>query len=536
MTVENEPPGSSPRANGARRAVTDNPPPNSSAPRRVATPHQGFGYVAVWTILGTLLPGLGLWRAGRRVAGGLIMAVWLGLLGTLGYFAVTNRTLLASLAVNPQVLTWGAVALLALAVLWVVVIGTTHVALRPRPATLGQRFAGSALVGALALAVATPMALGANLAYTSADFLTSVFADDSGDHSATLPTIEAVDPWANKPRLNVLVLGGDSGTNRDVSLGVRTDTVILASIDTHTGATTLFSLPRNTARMPFPADSPLADYYPYGFYDGANAANAEYFLNAMYRNVPNRVPKDALGKTRNFSADVMKLSVGEALGLKVDYYVLVNMDGFKDFINALGGITLNVNYRIPIGGQTDKGIPPEEWIEVGPDQHMYGRKALWYARGRWGLDDYNRMERQRCVINAVVQQAQPTTVLANYQAIAAAGEKTIITDIPRSVLPNLLEVADKVRRTTLRSVVFKPGVAGFYSANPDWDSVRKRVKAALKETQKGVDGTTATPTPTASGTPSPSASSTKKATASPSATRTRSDDLDDICGYHPVDE
>lgn len=519
---------------GARRLAETSTPPPSGQARRIAEDPRGFSGVVAWTILGTLAPGLGLWRSGRRVIGGLILAGWAALVGGLAYVAITDRNTLASLAVDPRVLTWVAIALVALAVVWVVVIGTTHVSLRSARPTMGQRIAGTALVGALALAVAAPMALGANLAYTSADFLTTVFADDTGEHSATLPTIDAVDPWEDKPRLNVLVLGGDSGTNRDASLGVRTDTVILASIDTHTGATTLFSLPRNTARMPFPEDSPLADRYPNGFYDGANPANAEYFLNAMYRNLPNQVSKDVLGKTKNLSADAMKVSVGEALGLDVDYYVLVNMDGFKDFINALGGIKLNVNYRIPIGGQTDRGIAPDDWLEPGPDQLLSGRKALWYARGRWGLDDYDRMERQRCVINAVVQQAQPATVLANYQAIAAAGEKTIITDMPRSMLPNLLDLAMKVRETKLRSVVFKPGVAGFVSANPNWEAVRKRVQVALKETNKGVTAT-ATPTPTGTASPTATASSTKKPSATPTKAA-RSDDLDEFCGYHPVQD
>src|SRR3712207_8402965 len=53
------------------------------------------------------------------------------------------------------------------------------------------------------------------------------------------------------------------------------------------------------------------------------SSNAEYFLNAMYMNVPNTVPKDVLGETDNLGADALKLSVGEALGLKVDYYVLI---------------------------------------------------------------------------------------------------------------------------------------------------------------------------------------------------------------------
>ena len=120
----------------------------------------------------------------------------------------------------------------------------------------------------------------------------SAWATDQASEAPDEP--QPCDPWAKKPRLNLLLLGGDAGKGRT---GTRTDTVIVASIDTKTGNTTLVSLPRNTGRMPFPADSPLHKYYPNGFTDG-DGNNAEYFLNAMYDNVPDSVPKDLLGRDR----------------------------------------------------------------------------------------------------------------------------------------------------------------------------------------------------------------------------------------------
>ena len=165
------------------------------------------------------------------------------------------------------------------------------------------------------------MAVAARYSYVTASSVGAVFKTDDETKSATKPTLgntqttpgqpKAQDPWAGKPRLNILLLGGDAGPGR---VGTRTDTVILASINTKTGDTALISLPRNAARMPFPSRSPLHKYYPYGFTNG-DGQNAEYFLNAMYRNVPRAVPKDILGPTDNLGADVLKLSVGEATGL-----------------------------------------------------------------------------------------------------------------------------------------------------------------------------------------------------------------------------
>ena len=524
MTID---PESAPDGASAARRIADSGTPASGGAARRVVDERSFSGAVGWTVLGTLIPGLGLWRSGRRVLGGIIMGTLAVAIGGLIAMVVLNQRLVTQAAVNPSVLQGFAIALIVLAVIWVAVIGITHIALRPANPSVGQRAAGAAVVGVLAFVVAAPMAVASNLVWTSAGALGSSMFSQDETPNATQPTLDPVDPWKDKPRLNFLILGGDSGNDRSSTLGDRTDTVIVASIDTHTGATTLITLPRNTTHMPFPKSSPLRKYYPNGFYDGVNAANPEYLLNAMYRNVPGRVPKDVLGKTSNLGADVMKVSVGEALGLDIDYYVLVNMDGFKDFVNAIGGLTVNVNYRIPIGGQTDAGIPPDGYIEPGKDKHLNGRLALWYARGRYGLDDYKRMERQRCVINAVVQQATPQTVLSNYQAIAKAGENTIRTDVPRTLLPDLLDVATKVKGTKLRSVVFTPGTAGFVSYNPNWDKVRARVKKALKETATGVEPSA---TPTATDSPTSSATPTKKAT--PTATA-KSDDLDAICGYHP---
>ena len=166
------------------------------------------------------------------------------------------------------------------------------------------------------------------LAFTQRDLIAGVFDDDG--RSATVD--DSPDPFGDQERVNVLLLGGDGGEGRD---GVRTDTVIVASIDTETGDTALFSLPRNLENLPFPADSPLAEAYPDGFNAGEES---ESLLNAVYRNGPAEYP-DILGPTDYPGADFLKLGVGEALGLDIDYFVLVNLDGFSRLVDALGGIT-----------------------------------------------------------------------------------------------------------------------------------------------------------------------------------------------------
>ena len=279
-------------------------------------------------------------KAGRRIAGGIVLGVFVIVFGSLTVLLLTNRKMVENAVVGQGVLQGLAIALAVGAVLWVAVIGVSHLALRPTRPTVGERAVGAAVVGLLAFLVAAPMAFGANLAWTTGTALDTVIGGDEAPNS-TQPTIDPVDPWKDKDRLNFLILGGDSGTGRSAAEGDRTDTVIVASIDTHTGATTLFTLPRNTEKMPFPPDSPLHKYYPNGFTSGSSDlyTRSQFLLNAMYRAVPAKVPHDVLGKTKDFGASVMKVSVGYALGLKIDYFVKVNMDGFKDFINAIGGVT-----------------------------------------------------------------------------------------------------------------------------------------------------------------------------------------------------
>jgi LCP family protein required for cell wall assembly len=492
-------------------------PSRPPTPKRSLPAQDDFRRTVLFTIAGTILPGLGLIAAKRRVVGGIVLGLFGATVVAIAVWAVVDRQSLLSIAVRPTALNRLSIGLIVVGLVWVGVVLASHLSLRGRP-TRAQRVTGGILVGVLSFAVAAPMAVASRYSYDQASLVNKVFKSEKNTKSATRPTLttaptkpgqtQSQDPWAGKPRLNILLLGGDAGPGR---VGTRTDTVILASIDTKTGNTTLFSLPRNTGRMPFPADSPLHRYYPYGFTNG-DGNNAEYFLNAIYDNVPRSVPKDVLGPTDNLGADALKLSVGEALGLKVDYYVLINLQGFSKMINALGGIRVNINTYIPIGGNTDLHIPPKEYLHPGPNQKLNGRSALWYARGRYGSDDFARMDRQRCVINAIIKQANPANMLARYEDIAKAGKDVVQTDLPREVLPIMVDLSLRVKNGNVRSIVFKHGVAGFLSPNPDFELMRHRVKLALGETKAAKPSKSA----------KPGGSST-----------TQSEDVNDTCAYDP---
>jgi LCP family protein required for cell wall assembly len=456
---------------GASEGPAAPAPGGPSAPSRAGrSPRRAGSFRAAlgWTALNALLPGTGFLAAGRRVLGGIVLAVFLLAAAGGAWLATGGQRSAARFSVDTGNLGWVIVAIVLAAVAWVAVIVAGYLLLVPRRTPRGKHLLGGLVVAALVIGVALPAYQVGRIAGTTRDLIASVFDDDL--ESATVEDDEDPDPFGDKARVNVLLLGGDGGEGRD---GVRTDTVIVASIDTDTGDTTLFSLPRNLEELPFPASSPLAALYPEGFDAGSES---ESLLNAVYRNGPAMHP-DVLGPTDNPGADFLKLGVGEALGLDLDYYVLINLEGFSRLVDALGGITVDVNYWVPIGGEPTLGILPDDYIAPGPDQRLDGFTALEFARGRFNLTDYDRMARQRCTIGAIVDAADPITLLRKYQQLARTTRDIVFTDIPRSALDDFVDLAFLVKDADIRSVVFDDSV--IRPAYPDYDQIRSIVYLAL---------------------------------------------------------
>lgn len=492
---------------------------SSELPEPAGRPPRPMSGLLGLTLLGAVLPGTGLIAGGRRWLGAFVLTVTLGLVGLGVYVGLTRRDEILAATVVPSRLLMASVAIVVLAFLWIMVIVASHRSLRPATGGLGGRLAGALFVGVLCFAIAAPAALGVQSVLAQRTLVQDVFQAQGESKSATRPsTVNVKDPWEDRPRLNLLLLGGDDAPGRE---GVRTDTVIVASIDTKTGNTSLISLPRNLTFMPFPADSPLHKYYPQGFgQEGLSLeGRLEWMLTAMYQNVPAQHP-GILGPSDNEGADVLKQTVGEATGLKLDYYIQVNLQSFPEIVDALGGITVNVNERVAMGGISSAHIPPKEWIEPGPNQHLDGRHALWFARGRYGADDDQRQIRQRCVIKAMVDAADPQTLVTKYKAIAKAGRHLLRTDIPQELLPALVDLALKVKSATVSNVTLDPEKLRLKYLHPDYSALRDTVQKALESDPAPAVTPTSAPTrkPTTATNPPP-----------PGPTQ----NLVDACAYHP---
>jgi LCP family protein required for cell wall assembly len=486
----------------------------SPGPRSRHRRARSFSGALGLTALGALVPGTAFLAAGRRKLGAFTLLVLVLLIAGAAWLATGGRRTAVRAAVDTNALLWMVAGIGLLALLWAVVVVAGYGMLLPRRTSRAKHLFGGLLVLLLVAAVAAPAFWAGRLAFAQRDLIAGVF-DDNGK-SATVQDVP--DPFGNKDRVNVLLLGGDGGAGRE---GVRTDTVIVASLDTHTGRTTLFSLPRNLENLPFPPGSPLAEAYPNGFEAGSES---ESLLNAVYRNGPAQYP-DILGPTDNPGADFLKLGVGEALGLHLDYYVLVNLDGFSQLVDALGGITVNVNYYVPVGGEPSLGYLPDDYIAPGPNQHMDGPSALAFARGRFGLTDYDRMARQRCTIGAIVKAADPVTLLRKYQELAATTQDIVSTDIPRSALDDFVDLAFRVKDAGIRSVVFDPSLID--PAYPDYDRMRQLVQETLDPSASGSSASAST-APEAASVP------TAGSTAAPTTGGDPASDVADACAYDPV--
>lgn len=429
-----------------------------------------------------VLPGSGLLAARRPTARAVGLVSAIGSLGagvSLASFAVWDPARLAALAVSPGFLMAVSVAFVVVGLMWVALITVTHLATRPRDLSDGRRALGAVVVAVLAFAVAAPIAVGARYARDQVLLVDRVFT--SGDdevQSSTRPTLEGPDPFAGIPRLNILLLGADGNASRAEQVekfSIRTDTIMLASVDTQSGVTTLIQIPRNLQYTPFPADSEMAEAFPDGF---RGEPAEDWFINSIWAQTELGYPDLFAGSTYR-GAEALKQGVEGVTGLKVDYFVMLNIDGIQKLIDAMGGVTVNINQRLAIGGNSE-GRRPSGYLEPGPDQHLNGYDAMWYARSRLDYSDYDRMTRQSCLVGAIIDQANPATLLTRYEAIAAASSEMLITDIPQRDLAEIVELALRVKDAQVTRLVYSPGKNGYSYSDPDFEAMRAAVTDAIE--------------------------------------------------------
>jgi LCP family protein required for cell wall assembly len=399
--------------------------------------------MVVASVLSMLLPGAGQLYVGKRRRGllllGLTAAAVLALVALAGWAPLSiDRTLVAAVLAAD-------LALLALRLFAVLDVWRGGVA-------------GLALLAAL---TAAPHVAAGWVTVRGYDVLESVFADEEPadvlhrelllERTIPLPRWVARDAWAvallerlgpgevaplerspqvlagerpvrSKPWTTILLLGTDEGPG---NWGARTDTIILAAVQHGTGRAAAFGIPRNLAQIPA----------------GAKGKPFREPLNALY----------AEG-----GATAVKQAVSRLLGLRVDYYALVNLRGFADLVDALGGVEIDVKERLVDEVTRPAWGEPKPRIDVRPGRtyRFYGREALAYVRSRKDSSDYTRMARQRCFLSALAEQLDPVRVLRNFGSLAKTIETNVHTDIPLNRLPSLVRLVSSIEPKRTLTVTF----------------------------------------------------------------------------------
>ena len=448
---------------------------------------------AISLILMTLVaPGSAQLVAGNKALGRLGLRVWVSLIGVVLVLAVlglVNRSILLSIFTRSWVLLVVTIVLSVFAVLWAVLFvdAVRLTRMQLLPTTTRRIVAG--LTAAMVLVTSGGLLWSAANVNAGRGLVAQVF----GDNVATAP---------EQGRYNVLLLGGDSGKARS---GTRPDSIMLASVDADTGKTVMFGFTRDTEYIRFRPGSVMAKVMPEGWVCGH-----ECLLNGLYTWATDNKAKFPKG-TKNPGIVATTEAVESLSGLDINYYVLVDLKGFESLIDAVGGIEVTVQRKTPIGGI---GAPVRGYIKPGR-QVLDGNLALWYARSRVGSDNYERMARQRCVIDAMARQLNPTTVITKFQGIADASGRVVQTDIPESDLGTLADLALKSRQHKVKTINFVPPLIKPWNYDPEF--VRSTVATAIQTSEAASTGS-------ASSTPKPKPSTFKGTNVD-----NQSDDLSATC-------
>ncbi|WP_121255211.1 LCP family protein [Nocardioides ferulae] len=436
-------------------------PPRTSAAERAARVR--FRRAVALMVMTLVLPGSAQLMQGdprRRLVGLTALTLWLltvvltvlTMLVSLlwhgaAFYLISNTVLLGLLRVFLMV---GAVA-------WAALFVDAWRLGQPLSLSLNHRRAVVGVNGVLCFSVAGTLLFGAHLVGVQRSFLVTMFGD--GEASG-----------AHHGRYNVALLGGDAGAGR---WGLRPDSITVASIDAETGKTVLIGLPRNMTNFPFAEGSVMAEQFPDGF-------DVEYLngVSTWAGDNPELFPD-----SENPGIDATLMAVEGITGLPINYYAMVNLEGFKDLVDAVGGVTLNVRSPIPVGGL---GEDVTGYIQPG-ERTLDGHDTLWYARAREGSDDYSRMARQKCVLNAMLHQISPQTALRNFEQIADASTAMISTDLPAGEVDRFIALALKARNQPVSTLSLVPPLVN--TAEPDIEEIHARVAAALERAEGGQTAT-----------------------------------------------
>jgi LCP family protein required for cell wall assembly len=226
-----------------------------------------------------------------------------------------------------------------------------------------------------------------------------------------------VSPGTNPNRLTILLTGVDFMTGRAHALN---DTLMLVSVDTQTRAVAMVSVPRDTSAFPF--------------YWGGQAPST-FKINGLVKAI-------AAGQFGSPDPPMITLAneIGWLVGLRVDYYAEIDMDGFSQMIDLVGGVDV-YNPTVLNDPFTCTYVPAGQ-------VHLDGPTALKYVRSRETTSDYRRASRQQTVLIALEKKMATPAMLPKLGSLLALAGKSIATNFPLKTARNYVATAEHIASTS----------------------------------------------------------------------------------------
>lgn len=239
-------------------------------------------------------------------------------------------------------------------------------------------------------------------------------------------------------RVNILMLGkgGDGHEAPDL-----TDTVIIASIDPIQNEASLLSIPRDLWVK--------TDY-------GSSKINAVY-ANAKYAVLAGKRTSGIDKKAEEAGVAAVEAAVEDSMGIPIHYYMMADFSGFKQAVDAVGGVDVDVKTAVFENMLID-GKPYTLDVKTG-QQHFDGRRALSYSRSRYTSPrgDFDRSQRQREIIVALKNKTLSAGTFANPKKVSSlidAFGDHIQTNMSLSEVMRIVELGKVIPAEKIASLSF----------------------------------------------------------------------------------
>jgi LCP family protein required for cell wall assembly len=240
----------------------------------------------------------------------------------------------------------------------------------------------------------------------------------------------------------VLLVGVDAGPGRTTEL---TDTMLVVSLDPVGGQSAMISIPRDLYGVPLP-DGRIFNAKLNSLMAQANAHPAEFPLGGV---------------------GTLKATIGELLGVRIHYFAAINLVGFMQAIDAVGGVDVTVTRAIDDPFYNDEITGHRVGFHLPSGlHHMDGHLALAFVRSRKGIgdNDFTRADRQQLLLTALREKLTAGNLLLSLPGLLDAVKNTIATDVPSARIPELAQAVQDADMSRLRRIVLQP--PEFMTAEP----------------------------------------------------------------------